>query len=826
MRSWFGSAAWSRGATLIVAGTFSTNASAITFDLDYGGGIQGALNTTVTIGAAIRMQDRHSRLVGKSNINRDVCFTNDQGGNNQQCQGTVRDQIFPSLAGSNAPGQASINFDDGNLNYDKYDLTQAVAKITQDLSLSWGDFGVFAKWLYFYDAVNNDFEEIHPNRITPDNRDQVAIRDNRRSNATFTEVIARGAEVRNQRTDGRTLEQIGTDLQLFDAYFYGYLPLGDTEVGFKIGRQTINWGESTVLLINSLNQVNPINVNNFTRVGFDLSELFIPTNMVSASFEPFYNATLSGFYGLEWQPIEAPAPGSYFSFLDVGFPNINDTLCICFGGGPESPFRTPDVIDPNTGAVIETGRVASPLDNPLSGLTPTSTTMFREPDNRARDDGQFGLSFKYYAENFNNGTEFGLYYMRYHSQLPYISFYATDPSCARREGNDLGLDATNGVELLLACPDLPVVAAAQGRDPRTAQDNAVPLDGVRFQFEYPEDIEMFGFSFNTTVGDWSLQGELAFRPDMPLQVDGEDLTFQALGPTLSRCHDPAIGCSGSNVALAPDAAGNQVPYQSSDFNAYPGTGISDFPDTFDLSIGHAVGSARSFPSFVGAYRGIAGGEQVPTDRSLPLDPNNPGYIRGWEHFDVYQFNLGATYVQGATDNPIGADQVIWLFEVSSQFVPDLPGTDELQIETFGTLTHASAGADGSMTGNYRQDCANTISCHFGPDGLRFNPHQEPAAGYPDKFSWGYALVSLIRYESVLPGISLQPIIIYQHDVKGSSVDVANQFVEGRKDIIVLLETRYKEQLSFNTGYTWFTGGGKYNQWRDRDQALFYIKYQF
>ena len=131
-----------------------------------------------------------------------------------------------------------------------------------------------------------------------------------------------------------------------------------------------------------------------------------------------------------------------------------------------------------------------------------------------------------------------------------------------------------------------------------------------------------------------------------------------------------------------------------------------------------------------------------------------------------------------------------------------------------------------MTGNYQQDCANTVDCHFGADGLRFNRTQEDARGYADDFSAGYALVTLIRYESVLPGISLQPIIIFQHDVVGTSVDVANQFVEGRKDIVMLLETRYKEQLSFNFGYNWFTGGGKYNTWRDRDQALFYLKYQF
>ena len=131
-----------------------------------------------------------------------------------------------------------------------------------------------------------------------------------------------------------------------------------------------------------------------------------------------------------------------------------------------------------------------------------------------------------------------------------------------------------------------------------------------------------------------------------------------------------------------------------------------------------------------------------------------------------------------------------------------------------------------MTGNYQQDCANLIGCHFGADGLRFNPHQQDHDGYADDFSAGYAMVTLIRYESVLPGISVQPLILFQHDVVGTSVDVANQYVEGRKDILLNMEVRYKEALSFNPGYVWFTGGGEYHQWRDRDTAYFFVKYQF
>ena len=369
-------------------------------------------------------------------------------------------------------------------------------------------------------------------------------------------------------------------------------------------------------------------------------------------------------------------------------------------------------------------------------------------------------------------------------------------------------------------------------DARTATSNAVPIDTVRYQVEYPENIQMYGFSFNTTVGDISLQGELAYRPDMPMQVDLQDLTFHALGPMLARCHDPNGGCTGTTGGTSQV---DGLPYTSSDFAGYPGSPYyqNEYFDTFDLAVGAAVGSARSFPSFVGSWRGVAPGETPPNS-----------YIRGWEEFDVYQFNLGATYIQGATENVIGADQLIWLFEFGAQWVPDLPGTEELQIEAPGTHYHASAGADGSGTGNWRQDCAHTVDCHYSGttpdgvnfgtpgdhgtygDGLRFNPHQEPAEGYADEFSTGLVVISLIRYESVLPGISFAPLTLFQWDIAGTSTDVAGQFVEGRKDITFLFEIRYKESLSIVPGYMWFTGAGSYNLQRDRDQALAYIKYLF
>jgi hypothetical protein len=819
-------------------------AHAIRFDIEWGDGVSGTLNTVMTLGAGMRMEDRSVNLVGKGNLNPNVC-----GGMEQSCQGVFRDQTHPAETLAASPGQAFLNADDGNWNYDKGDLTQAVFKVTQDLKLTYLDYGFFAKWLYFYDFVNNDFTEFHPNWITRENRDRVGSTGSEDSSG-FGRAYGPGEPTYRKRTDGEVLRQIGTDLQIFDYYFYGVNTLPFTEdhqVSWKIGSQTLNWGESTALVINSVNQVNGVNANNLTRVGFDLSELFVPTRMLVLSTELVENTTMEAFYGFEWKPLEIPAPGSFFSFADLGTNNAVDYASISFGGPAEEPEicgtgAPPSGSDAQYDYYNPYSGCGSPTNNPLSGLTPTSLRIQRMPDREASNLNQFGVAVKYFAEWLNNGTELGFYFMNYHSKLPYVSFYSSDASCARELGNAQQMDATNGPTLLAFCndadtpypSDLPVVAGQFTGDPSGATRNAVPIDTVRYQVEYPEDIKMFGMSFTTTLGDFSVQGELSYRPNLPVQVDLQDLTFLALQPMLARCHDPINSVSGPcEGTTAGVSQVDQTNYGSSDFIPYPDWAqrfpqyaalTSDpqyasteggYKDTFDLGVGAGVGSARSFPSFVGAYRGIAAGE---------MPPNT--YIQGWERFKVWQLDLGATYVQGATDNVIGADQVIWLFEAGAQYVPDLPGTEILQAEAPGTHYHASAGADGSMTGNYSQDCASTPDCNFGPDGLRFNPHQQPAEDYADPFSWGIAVVNLTRYESVFPGISFAPLTLFMYDVKGTSVDVASQFSEHRAEMVTAFEIRYRESLSFVPGYLFFWGGSYRNLSADRDQAFTYVKYLF
>ncbi|TXH04526.1 MAG: DUF1302 family protein [Nevskiaceae bacterium] len=853
------------GLALLLALGAVTRASALEFSMPIAGeDIQGTLNTTLTAGVGVRMQNPSSKIIGKGDLNPNVCAGTTPQTKHYSCQGVFKNQFQPAALAASAPGAFTGNSDDGDLNYKRYDLTSGVAKITQDLSLKWKDYGLFLKGLYFYDFVNNDFTEHRPNMITPQNKASVAQTDD-----LGRTVYPLGAPVAFRRSNSATLRQIGSDLQLLDAYFYGKQSIFDHEFTFKVGRQLVNWGESTLNVIGSINSANPVNANNFYRVGMQVEEVFQPVGMVFLSTDLFEGATVETFYQYEWQPLEAPAAGSFYSGSDiVGTNNGASFANLSFGTAPDDPYG-----------------VGFLQDNPLSGITPSTLRLQRVRDDKPKGTGQYGIALKYYADWLNNGTGLGLYYENYHSRLPFASAFATRASCARAadaingwdpalSGNALNINATDTTTFGLACSNIPLLAgilfpnsvkwqpgdpthpSAPGMPAMNAAgqplfSDAVPLDTAKLWIEYPRDIHLLGASFNTTVGSLSLQGEVAYRPNAPLQVNPVDVIFAAMGPTLSACHRGNCTGTGLTSSAAGQAALTSIlngtgPIGQQLAAALPGVvtnaqayGPSDFDptclpgacDTFTLVVGHADGSRRSFPNFILPYRGRVVGENSPTDFTRPYDRNNPGYIQGYERFKTLQFDLGATQVLGASDflpSAIAADQILILYELGANLVPGLPSLDRLQITSEGgAYTSATAGADGSGADGSRQACAgNTTDCVIGPDGLRFNPHQAPLSAFATKFAWGYNIISLVRYESVLPGISIQSQITIKHDVNGNAPGPGENFLGGRKIFDVFIETRYKSSVSFGVGYNWITGGGDKNLLADRDAARAVVKYQF
>ncbi len=808
--------------TMLIAGLgFASACAALSFELDYGSGLEGTLNSFVTLGAALRLEPRAGDLLGKSNQNPDTCGTrtvNGQSINFNSCQGINQYDVLPAQALVAAPGQFTRNADDGNWNYDRHDLTQAPLKLTQDLSLSYGSFGGFARWMWFHDFVNADFTEFHPNEVGPTTP---ASEPSPFPLLPLTGGSYGAGEARRRpRADAEAVSQIGTQLQLLDAYVYGVLPfIGDRELLLKVGRQTLSWGESTLLVVNSLNQVNPVNVNSLFRTGFTADEVFTPVEMILAS------TNITDYLGAEiwwqwrWEPAEIPTPGSLYSTLDLGSNNLHQYVHIGFGGGAEDPLRR-----------------AKPLNNPLSLLTPTTTTGLRAPDRLASDHGQWGITLRYFAEELGSGTDLGFYYMNYHSKLPYASFFAGALSCARTHprdngtGSATGLDATSLETLVAACPNLPAVDLVVGGlapldlaldevggliaevaglpVPATGEaSDAVPIDTVRIQLEYPEDIQLFGMSFNTTIGDWGVQGELAYRPNLPVQVDAEDLVFAALGTSLTSCHryrDSGSPCGGPQGDPLSQSGINT-------FNLVPASGSSPTGDG-----GDAPSVQRAFPSFITGYRGVTVGENTPKAR-----------IRGYEAMQVLQYNLGGTYTLGKTANPIGADQILLIFEIGAAQILNMPARTLIQFESPGTFRHASAGVVDAADPGARADAPGCFDgiCIAGADGLRFNPQRE-TRDYASSFSWGYRTIAIIRYGNVRPGISIEPFVVWAHDINGIAPGPGENFVEGRQNLTINIETRYKNSWSFNLGYALWAGGGSQNLLRDRDTAQFFVRYQF
>ena len=88
------------------------------------------------------------------------------------------------------------------------------------------------------------------------------------------------------------------------------------------------------------------------------------------------------------------------------------------------------------------------------------------------------------------------------------------------------------LQAVLANPALnPALATAYSNALTSAVTNAAGglatidvANQVNARREYVEDIRMYGFSFNTTIGEASVFGELAYRPNLPVGLSADEMS--------------------------------------------------------------------------------------------------------------------------------------------------------------------------------------------------------------------------------------------------------------------------------------------------------------
>ncbi|MGX5220583.1 MULTISPECIES: DUF1302 domain-containing protein [Pseudomonas] len=418
------------------------------------------------------------------------------------------------LIGVNNGGRGlSQTSDDSRLNFKSGETFSKIFKGIHDLELKYGDTGVFVRGKYWY-----DFELKDEDRLFKD------IDDHNRKTA----AQASGAEI-------------------LDAFVYHNYAIGNQPGTVRLGKQVVSWGESTFIQ-NSINSINPVDVSAFRRPGAEIKEGLIPVNMFYVSQSLTDNLSMEAFYQLEWDQTVVDNCGTFFSQPDVVADGCDQNLAV-LSNDPAAVNLINSILG---GAGL--GVTPSPWDEGL--------VVKRDGDRDARDSGQFGVAFRYFADQLD--TEFGAYFMNYHSRLPIFS------------GKGASVDATNTINSVATG-----AAGLVGASTAARLAAAATAGNGSYYIEYPEDIRLYGLSFSTTLPTgtaWS--GEVSYRPNAPVQLNTTDILYAGLNPI-------SIGGNAvyDNASLLDGQAGQ-------DLSGYRRKEITQLQTTFTHFIDQVMGASR------------------------------------------------------------------------------------------------------------------------------------------------------------------------------------------------------------------------------------------
>lgn len=483
------------------------------------------LDTTVSVGAGWRASDRDYRYVGTANAA--AAHANGQNPNNYS-----------------QPDTSSI--DNADLNWKKGSTYSEVVRAVVELEMNYKDYGAFVRGRTFYDhrIVNGDGVTDH-------------------------------AAYYPQPSNGNNYEpyqSAGTGGDILDAFVWGDWWIGERPLNVRLGKQVISWGEG-LFFANGINTINPIDVNALLAPGSELKEALIPVESLFASFGITGNLSIEGFYQFKWRETQAPDCGTFFSTSDLVGPGCWAGF---YAGGRDAGSPGSQYVNLARGADIE-----------------------------GSDDNQYGFAVRYLIEPI--ATEVAFYHVRYNSRLPlvsghmptftnanlqtaatiangsrlqYFSQYGITPAAFASQmsawqvntGMMGAIDPTNialARNLMLAYTgqspttlgtQVGAALVASGQSPAQAAaiagaagqafatNGAFFLPYGEYNVDYPDDIRLWGFSFNSNIdfglpgGETAVSGEISYRENQPMQIEDSVTLTAALGLPSQLCADTSFDC--------------------------------------------------------------------------------------------------------------------------------------------------------------------------------------------------------------------------------------------------------------------------------------------
>ena len=272
-----------------------------------------------------------------------------------------------------------INTNDGNRNFGT-GLVSEVYKITSDLEANYKNYGLFVRGTAFYDTQIMD----------------------KRNNYYDTSLAYQPSQnvPRDDSFTRETRHKAGRDAQILDAYLYGNWDVANMPVTARIGKQVFNWGEG-IFYRGGVNTTNPVDAAKFRLPGSEIKEVLVPVEALSFNIGLTDSLSMEAFYQFNWKESAIDPAGTYFSETDL-FGDGGNTAYNNFAGTAVTPAiagynRLSAFAGPLSTA---TGLYASGVNTAYGNILKVADVA---QDLNAKNDGQFGVSFKYIVEELNLG---------------------------------------------------------------------------------------------------------------------------------------------------------------------------------------------------------------------------------------------------------------------------------------------------------------------------------------------------------------------------------------------------------------------------------------
>jgi hypothetical protein len=286
----------------------------------------------------------------------------------------------PSLVGGRIQGAdtaVSSNGDNGDLNYNRYDLFTTSLKVTPELLLKFADgYKFMARGSALYDF--------------------------------------KAADTRVTELSGDAKNAVVRDMRLLDLWVSKDFSIGDQRARLRFGNQVISWGES-IFAIGGINNTSTFDLQKLSVPGTQLKEAILPAPMISLASGLGHGFNVEAYYQFAWYENRLPPVGTYFSVADI------------LGGGRGMPLgrggtggQQPLFLDGNPASpdFVNFGGFDPMADRSQANTIP----LFFAPEKRAKNAGQLGAAMHYKPPDLR--LDLGFYFLNYHDKMPVLDLRA------------------------------------------------------------------------------------------------------------------------------------------------------------------------------------------------------------------------------------------------------------------------------------------------------------------------------------------------------------------------------------------------------------------